>query len=339
MSLLSPDLPRSIEPTRHMRNGMAPSNGAYSHLVAALNHVLAYRKKGIYERESILSETSPAPNNWRFRFRTGFGTVSVEFIAVIGLAIELNTDAYVNIALTEEGGATTNLQLHYGGSATAGTGAPEEWSIQAGAISVEPNTAYTCYVTISGGANSLSLCAREEVNPTVDEDTDYFSEFEPTAGAPIFDADIQKLLEGTGDLIQRNRSMFAHWHLVDGAPRTRTNATPISAIDNTLTGTPSSTAAGWRMVTTAHNTYGRDNQVPVEVSVYGSMASGTGTVKLRSTAGVDAVTVNINSATPGWFTATGFITVGSGQLYVPMYAGDGTNQLSIEAISVQAWEA
>jgi hypothetical protein len=88
MSLLSPDLPRSIEPTRHMRNGMAPSNGAYSHLVAALNHVLAYRKKGIYERESILSETSPAPNNWRFRFRTGFGTVSVEFIAVIGLAIE-----------------------------------------------------------------------------------------------------------------------------------------------------------------------------------------------------------------------------------------------------------
>lgn len=339
MSLLSIYLPQRLEmlPSFHTRNGLYPNAGAYSGAIAALNHTLAYRKQQVYSYDAELGDTSPAPGNWRFRFRTGYGTRSVNFIAIIGLAIELGSDPYVNIELTEEGGSPTNLTLHYGATQTAGSGAPEEWSIQAGEVAVSANSAYTCLVTIAGGASSISLTAHEVGRATASEATDYFSEFTPTAGAPILDDDIQRLILGPSQMLRRNRALYAHWHLADGAARTRTSSTPISLIDNVLTGTPVATAAGWRFVTTAHNKYSRST-VPVELSVYGSITGGaTGTVRIRDTAGTD-LTVNVTGASDAWHTGTGTISVGAGQLYVPMLASNGVATLTISAASLHAWE-
>lgn len=338
MSLLSLYLPPTIETARHLRNAMYPNDGAYAGQIEALNHCLAYRKKGVYSFEAVLGDTSPAPDNWRFRFRTGHGTSGVTFVAIIGLAIETHSEPAVTIALTEEGGATTSIVLHYGATETAGTGAPEEWSIQEGTIGVNADSAYTCLITISGGASNISVSAFETGRTTVTDSVDFFSEFQPGAGAGIYDTHIQKLIEGPSEMLRQNRSICAHWHLIDGAARTGTSATPTSLIDNTLTGTPSSTAAGWRFVTTAHNTYGRTT-IPVELSIYGSITGGaTGTVRIRDTSGTD-LTVNITAGSDQWTTGTGVISVGTGQLYVPMYASDGAATISIKAVSLWAWEA
>jgi hypothetical protein len=337
MSIISEYIPGTIEPTRHMRNGDYPNAGAYSGLVGALNHTLAYRKQCVYSYEAVLGDTSPAPDNWRFRFRTGHGTTAVTFIAIIGIAIEINSEPSITISLTK-GATTTTLTLHYGTTQTAGTGAPEEWSIQSGGLSVDADSAYTCVVTISGGASNIALTAHEEGRTQVLDSIDYYSEFEPTAGSGIYDAHIQKLIQGPSEMLRQNRGLYAHWHLIDGAARTRTLSTPISLLDNTLTGTPATTDAGWRFVTTAHNTLGRTT-LPVEFAVYASMAGGgTGTVRIRDTAGTDAVTINVTGAA-AWFTGTGVITIGTGQLYVPMYAGDATNAISVHAVSLHAWEA
>lgn len=341
MSILSHWLPRLVNPTRHMRNGFTPNDGAYTSLIGAQNHTLAFRKKEIYAREATLGDTTPAPNNWRFRTRTGYGTRAIEFTAVLGLSIESSAaDPYINIALTEEGGATVNLELHYGATDTPGTGAPEEWSVQTGEIQVLANTAYTCLVTLSGSASSLALTANEVGHTTVAAGGDYFSTFEPSAGAPIYDSDIEKLIVGPSAMLRRNRALTAHWHLVDGAPRDATSATVTSLIDNATTGTPSSTAAGWRFNTTALATYARSTQVAVELSVYASITGGaTGTVRIRDTAGTDAITINVTGASAAWHTGTGFLTVGTGQLYVPMYASNGAATLSVHAVSLNGWEA
>jgi hypothetical protein len=69
--------------------------------------------------------------------------------------------------------------------------------------------------------------------------------------------------------------------------------------------------------------------------VYGSIGAGSGSVVLRSTAPADAATVTINGAA-AWYTAAGALTVGTGQKYDLMFAGDGVNTVSVYAVSIYA---
>lgn len=341
--LLDVYYPGLIQPTRHTRNGHFPNHAHYAQCIGAQNHILAYRKREVYQRDVILGGATTA-DNWRFRFRSGYGTKAIRFTAMIGLddggGAGPGANPSITIALTKVGGATTTLVLYYGsvGGGSTTTEAPEEWSPQAIETDVDEASEYTCLVTRADQANLLSLNAEELGHLTISDSHTYQTEFIPTAGAPILDDDIETLIAGSSNLLRQNGGLVAHWHLINGAARTRSSATFINLIDNSTTGTPSSTADGWRFVTTARNTYSR-TVVPVELGIYASMAAGTGTVRLIDTSGNVICSKSINSATPQWWTVTGNMTVGTGQVYVPQFAGDGANTLSVYALSLIEHEA
>ncbi|KAB2907173.1 MAG: hypothetical protein F9K40_05315 [Kofleriaceae bacterium] len=337
--LLDVYYPQLIQPTRHARNGHFPNHAHYAQCIAAQNHVLAYRKKEVYQRDAVLDNASSA-NNWRFRFRTGHGTRALRVWAMLSVtAHSPGDDPRITVEITKVGGATQSFDLHYGGAgATAFTDAPEEWSPQVVEIPVDPASAYTGFVYRSDAGRFLAMSIEELGHLTVSDSVDYYSELIPTAGAPILDGDIQTLIEGSSEMLRDNGALVAHWHQLTGAARTRSNSTPVNLIDNTTTGTPTATAAGWRFVTTARNTYSR-NVVPVEFGVYASMAAGTGTVRLIDTSGNVICSISVNSSTPQWWTATGLMTVGTGQVYVPQFAGNGLSTLSVYAASLIEWES
>ncbi len=317
-------IPGLIQPDLHCRNGFYPDALFYAQAASALNHSIAYRHREVARREWDLgygARSSGATTIARFRFRSGYGATRLRLQGIMGLSHTSATAPYLKITVTK--GATTQVkEIHYGMTNMAPTDAPDEWSLFDEEIAIDPASVYTIDLEANNYARPLSFTAHELGPAAVDDATSYFTEHDPQGGNPILDADQQKLIEGPANMLRQNGGTLVHWGLHEGNARTRTSATPISLIDNTSASPPTSTSPGYRLVTTARNTYSATT-VPIELAVWGSKASGSGTVRLRDTSGTDAVTVTINSATPQWFTATGSISVGTGEKYDLMFAGDG----------------
>ena len=334
MSLLSVNLPGLVHVAKHARNGLYPDAAFYATTTAALNHATAFCRKPIFRRVCKLTQVGGTSGvAWRWHCRTGYGAARLAVVCVLGrddrnLAVE----PYIEVSATKVGGGTTTIAFHGGVSATAAADAPDEWIPSIQYIAVDGASYYTGAVEFFDNVRVIALMVYEDAVPTVADTTAYHSTFEPAAGSPIFDARIGRQLAGIGAMHRVNGGLRADWCHVSGTARTRTSATLINLIDDTTTGTPTAASPGFTLNTQYRNTVSAAT-VPILFAVYGSIASGTGTVKLRDTSGNDAATVTINNATPQWFTATGALTVGTAQKYDVLYAGDGTNAVSVRAIS------
>lgn len=333
MTILSVQRPGLIHPHRHADNALYPEVGFYARVVGAQNHAIAYCRKPVYGRTWPLS-TAGGPSGVvaRWYCKTGYGAKRLVVFPTLGLDDHAAaTDPYVSIAITKVGGATTTLDFH-GGAAIATVDGPEEWMPQIQTCDVDAASEYTAAVTFNDNVRLLDLEVWEDYIPTVDEDTTYFSEWEPAAGSPVYDNRQQRLLQGLGAMVRLNRGLRADWSLDDGSSRTRSSATLINLQDNSTTGTPAASSPGVTFVTSYRNTVNA-TVAPIKMAVYGSIGGGSGTVKLRDTSGNDAATVTINGAA-GWYTNTGSLTIGTGQKYDLLYAGDGANTVSVSAVSV-----
>jgi hypothetical protein len=336
VSSLSTRYPSLIHRHRHCDNALYPEVSFYAQATAAINHVVGYRRKLVYRRTWKLGQAGGATGVvCRWHCKTGYG--AKRFAVFVNLGFDdraTSDDPYIAVAITKVGGATATLNFHGGASQVASTDAPEQWFPQIQHSDCDAASSYTGTVTFNDDVRVISIMVFEEYNPTPDEDTTYFTEWEPGAGSPIYDNRQSQLLAGVGGLLRLNLGLRADWGQADGAARTRSSATYINLHDNTTTGTPTAATPGYSFVTTALNTYSATT-VPILMCVYGSIGAGSGSVVLRSTAPADAATVTINGAA-AWYTAAGALTVGTGQKYDLMFAGDGVNTVSVYAVSIYA---
>ena len=325
--------PARIHPHQHVDNGLYPSAQFYATATAALNHLVAFRRKPLF-RMIVPPGTASPTDTWNGYFRTGYGCTRV---AICVLAAEdtttTATDPYVSVVLTEVGGAALTAQdFHYGVSAVAGVDDPDSLSPMIRFLDVDAVTEYTLAATFHDGMRVLEIAVYECEQRTVDDANAFFTTFTPSAGSPIFDNRIGQQLQAVSGLLRHNSGLRVDWMRDSGAARTRTSTTPISLIDDTTTGTPSSSSPGFTFNTTARNTAGATT-VPVKCCVYARCTSGAGVVVFRDTSGADAVTVNVTSGLQ-WYTATGALPVGDAVKVDPMYYSDGTISLEVYAVSL-----
>lgn len=339
MSILSLQIPATLQAREHARNICYPDARFYQELAGANNHALAYRKKCVFTRSHDLFTLDSGGATWRWHCHTGYGTSKLALCGVLGspynstgVGSPIPNDPFVTISVTKVGGATTDTEWHYAGTNATPTDAPSEWGTFYTEISVDPNSDYTGAVTSTNYGRVITLTVHEIGLRTVSGAVDFYTEHEAVAGAPILDANIQKSIEGPSKMLLKNGALQVNWGLYNGAARTRSNATLANLVDGSTTGTPTATTPGYRLVTTGRNTRSATT-VPIRMAVYASIAAGSGTVKLRDTSAADAVTVTVNNATPQWFTNTGALSVGTGQKYDLMWNGDGANTCTVYAVS------
>lgn len=332
----SPFLPPLIHAHRHADNGFSPDAAFYGQVVGGIAHIVAYRRKLIYRQAVPLGTAGGITGTaWRWHSKSGIGAERFVILAVLGLDDRnMAVDPYISIAITKVSGpTTTTTEAHGGESRRAATDAPEEFIPWLTTMDVVANEVYTGAVTFNNDVRVIALMVWEDSAPEVDDANPPHSEWTPSAGSPILDSNIGAELDGIGDMLRLNGGLRFDWGQVDGAARTRSSATYINLVDNASASPPTAATPGVKLVTTARRTVAH-NYVNVKVAVYGAYGgAGSGTVKLRDTAGNDAATVTINGAA-GWYTATGTLTVGTGQKYDLYYAGDGVNTVSVYQVSV-----
>lgn len=334
-------MPHLIQHRRDTLNGHYPSATYYRRVVDGMNHLTAYRHKQVFGRSVKLGDSTygAAGTNTiaRFYFRSGHGAKFARVVMILGkdIAGGVATDPTVSVMFNSS--SNTSGPHSWGQSPTATIDAPSDWRIVNDVVAITPNTAYACWVETTDYARPLAVMVYELGDPTISEATDYYSGESFGADTPIFDAPQTRILGGLSNIWRHNGGTVCHWGLRDGAARTRSSATAINLVDNSTTGAPTAATPGWSLDLRYRCTEGRAT-VPVEVAAYGSIAAGSGTVLLVDSGGTTVATVTINSATPGWFTATALLPA-TADKYDLKFAGDGVNTLSVYAVSLNEWEA
>jgi hypothetical protein len=334
---LSINYPQLLQHRKYIRNGMYPSTAFYAQAANSENHIVAFRKKEVFCRRMFLGDNTKSGSDARWRFRTGYGTTRltayVLFAHCAPSGLGSNDDPELDISVTIPGGATTDFVDMHTGVSGAATDAPNEWQIQRSECVVAANTTYEGLVTGLLGVRVAGLSIFEESDGFLDETVDYYNSLTPSAGMKIYDVHRSDLLPGLSNMWRRNGALQINWSLEGVISRTRTSATAINLIDNTETGTPTADSAGWTL-DGAYRTTSSRAVIPCVVAVYGSMASGSGTFRLIDTSGNTLGSITINSATPQWWTTTANLVAAGTKLYAPQLAGDGTNLLSLSALSI-----
>lgn len=337
--------PATVEHRRDARNGMYPCSSFYNQAVYAENHITAFRKKQVFQWRARLGDianvgsTGGTVNHSRFRCHVGYGTTRLVAYAIMGPANPSGTDPYVSIDATIAGGATSTFSpdMHTGTNTTAASDVPSQWQLMRSEVMVTANTTYEVLVKQIDYARILALSIFEEGDGVIDTSIDYFNDLTVPTGRKIYDSHRERLI-GLSSMWKRNGALQCNWGREGGATRTRTSATAINLVDNTTTGTPTANSPGWKLDLQYRTTRSRA-VVPCVLAVYGSMSSGSGTVRITDTSAASPIAVTVNSATPGWFTATGDIVASAAKKYDPMFLSDGANTLTVYAVSLYEYEA
>lgn len=330
-------LPPRLHPHRHCDNGAYPDSAFYGEATAALNHVVAFRRKPLFEKTVPLTATGGTSGvAWRWYCRTGYGAKRVAILALMALDDRVvAVDPYIEVIMTKVGGAALDtIAFHYGASDVASVDDPDSIVPFIRFVDVEAATEYTGTVEFFDNVRVVSLAVYEEEVRTVDDSNAYFSEYRPAAGSPVMDNRIGQQLEAVSNMLRYNGGLRLDWMRDDGTARTRTSATPINLTDNTTGSPPTAASPGETWNTQYRRTEGKVT-VPVKMAVWGSVAGGgAGTVRYRDSGGTDAVTVTINNGTAQWFTGTGALTASASKKYDLYFDSDGVNQVNVYAVSI-----
>ncbi len=335
--------PPIISPNRDAQNGMYPATSFYGRIQQAHNHLVGFRHKTVFQRAWRLGNKTysgaSATNLARFRWRTGHGAAYVRIVGVQCASNSSTGDPRTELELVNfSDTVTTTAGPWQGFIDVASTGdEPSTWRIFTDTIAVTPNKIYHATFKTYDSCRPMSLLVMELGGGTVTESVNYYSAANMVSDAPIFDATREKILGGLGAMYRQNGALQVNWANGDGSALTRSSATAINVVNNSSTGTPTTATPGYSCDLRYRNSSSRAG-VPVELAVYGSIPAGSGTVRVIDTAGTTHLTATVNSATPGWFTATGTITA-SDLKFDFQAAGDGINTLSLHAVSLYEYES
>jgi hypothetical protein len=333
--MISINYPQLIQHRKYIRNGMYPATAFYAQAATAENHIVAFRKKEVFRQSSLPTSETNDSVTARWYMHTGYGTTRLVAYAILGAPDVGSTDPTVTIAVTIPGGATTTFSPVM---RAMPSDTPGGYSVMRADADVAANTTYSGLVTGAAGARMMSLVIFEESEGYLDTSVDYYNDLAPASGMKIYDVHRSDLLPGLSNMWRRNGALQLNWSREDGASRTRTSATAINLIDNTETGTPTADSSGWTL-DGAYRTTSTRAVIPVRLAAYGSMAVGVGVVRLIDTSGNTVCAVDIDSATPGWFTTTGNLVAAGTKFYAPQFYGNGTDEVSISSLSILEYEA
>ena len=340
---MSESIPNLIHADRNCRNGHVPSSAFYAAAITAENFITGYCDRSVLSKAWLLGNSSygytGATTVARQRFRTRYGAKYLRIAAVILKSVGGGStpDPDIDVVVTEVGVGADTYTLSGAAEIVAGDDKPEDWYVALKAVPVTANAVYTIDVVLNDYARLASIEIHEVGDPTISEATDYYNGLVPAAGTPIVDTLHERLVEGLSDMYRHNGGTICHFSKIDGTATTRTSATAINLIDNATTGAPTAATPGWYLDMSYRCTQSRPTSVPFELSVYGSIGAGSGTVTLLNSAGTTLATVTINGAA-GWYTATGTMSTTAGKFDLQL-TGNGVNEVSVYAVSFQEWES
>lgn len=336
--------PPLIHWQRDALNGHYPSSIFYAKAVEAENHITGYRDRSVFRRAWLLGNVAYGYTGTtsvaRFRFRSRHGAKYLRMTMLILKSIGGGStpDPSIDVDVTEVGVGTISTRFAAVAEVVGGDDKPSDWRIATAVVALTPNAEHTVLIDLNDYAR-LGSCEFHEVgNATVSESTNYYNSLVPQAGTQILDTTRSRLLIGLSNMYRGNGGTIAHFGLLNGGASTRTSATFINLIDNATAAPPTAATPGWHFDFSYRCTHSRPTTVPFELSVYGSVAAGSGgSVRIVNSAGTALATATITGAA-GWYTATGLISTTAGKFDL-QYAGDGANLLTVNAVSFGEWEA
>ena len=335
--------PPLIHPNRDARNGMYPATSFYGRLQQAVNHLTGYRHKTVFQRQWRLGNKTyvgaASTNLARFRWRSSHGAEHVRIVMLQCVSGASSGDPRTEIEFINVTDAVTTTAGPWQGFIdTVSSGdEPSTWRMVSDTHAITPGKVYAATVKTYDSCRPMAILVMEIGGGTISEAVDYYSATNIVADAPIFDSTREVMLGGLGAMYRQNGGLVVNWANGNGAAETRTSATHANIVDGASTGTPTAATPGYSCDLRYRNSSSRTG-VPVELAVYGSIPAGSGTVKVIDTGGTTHLTATVNSATPGWFTATGTITA-SDLKFDLQFAGDGVNTISVYAVSLIEYES
>jgi len=347
MSVPAPsELPFRIDAFCYARNGAVPDVRLLNRVAGAMNNVLAYRTKCVFNGQAVPTIGSGANKTlYRFRFHAGYGAQIVFFHVGVGLGAHPTSSAFVTLTLDVAGAGTpSSVPVYYGNTQNGGVDAPDEiqWSTRAFLIS--PNATYEASAYVDNEARIIALAAWTAGIEDVDEANEFYVGGSSTYGQ-IDDATRQKLTEGQSKMWKRNGAHLLNW--CTGTAKTITGATWTNVLDGTTA--VASTSAGYILGAGLLTPYSRRVQ-PLKATfcVYGQVTGGAGTgeVRLYSDSGSGAptfATVTGVGATLQWYTLNQTIPSGGDGLSAfskvdLQHRMNGAGTLNLYAVSLYLYE-
>lgn len=339
--------PKQIHYRRYARNSFVPEAAFPGRVVAAQNHIMAYRRKTFLTANDLGRGSGVAGSSdlYRFYCRTGHGATHMAFVVGLGLDnTSTGADPYVRCAVTEIGVGTTNLDLHGGAFNGTPDDSPSEISWQDGLVAVTPNALYSVVVTAVDYARLFSILAYEVASDEVDDATDYFAEFNYSGGVPIYDSLAQRTSQGLSQLWRHNAGQLLTWPGAGtGTSPTYATTTWTNVIDAATSVTASTagfylgdgdqTLEAWRRAS--------DTTLDVVLAVHCSVTgSATGEVRLIDSVGTRASITGMGTGSAWYTTATtmsGLDTLGKADLQCR--TSNGANTVTLNAVCLYAYLA
>jgi hypothetical protein len=342
----------ALQSLRWVHNERYPDALFVSGLIEDTNQLLRLRSKEIGRFccgvGAIPGPVVGARTRWRFAWHSSPKAkyCYVVFVSAYARTGTTNLDPYAK------------LKIMSGVSTLVGTC---EYHSGAGAVSpVPPDTpAYfsISYNILNDGVAAVTIPADTELHGFVEDNysrivaavvyevsaesdtANGYVEHAHAVHSPIVDGTRQDLTTALRTQWKRGAAHLWNWCVDDETtPRTRTANTYLNLIDSASTDMTSAGVVSAKLDLANCSTL-RRGTVPCRLRVNAKMSSGTGTVRLmRGSDNTTITTININSATQGWFDAD-INLVANQDTYSLFFASDGTHTLTVYAASLYQYEA
>lgn len=351
----------AIQPAQWARNGLYPDALMAVALANGYNHAAAFRLKEVARLSCPLASIPGAGvlaaagsvDRWRCAWHS-HPYAQAMFVQMVMAPTPLDPDGGPSTPPTVRFRASTasltigDAEMAMGPTAATVADTPAYFAAgrmilaSGGALAVIPPDADMFgLVTQVDGGRIVSLSAWEF---TIDHDADTsgggpatFLEPSYAAGSPILDIQRQIMTESARSLWKAGAAHGWNWSAdLQSAPRTRTSATAANLLDTSVT-TVSAASPGPTLDLSFRSTV-RRTTVPMVMKVRAKQSSGSGTVLLKSSAGTTLLTITVNSSTEQWWSGTVNLPASSAK-YDVQFASNGTNTLSVYAVSLYQYEA
>jgi len=351
MSVPAPsELPFRIDAFCYARNGAVPDVRFLNRVAGAMNNILAFRTKDVFNVwDQSYNGSGVTTTQHRFRFHAGYGAQLLAIHVGLGKGGHPSSSAKATLSIDVAGAGTpSTVPIYYGNNQVGATDAPDEiqWSTKYFAIS--PNTTYEVAAYVDNEARILSMCAWTTGIEDVDGATDFYTAASSTYGQ-INDATRQKLTEGQSKMWKRNGAHLLNWSC-NSVAKTITGATWTNVLDATTA--VASTSAGYILGAGLLTPYSRRVQpLKATLCVYGNVTGasgtpGTGEVRLYSDSGSGTPTVATVTGIGGtlrWYTLNQTIPSGGDALNAfskvdLQFRMNGAETLNLYAVSLYLYE-
>lgn len=280
---VSKDCVPRIDAFQWARNGAVPDARFFNLVSAGMNHVLAYRRKTVFQiwDRTWVNTGLPGPTaitQHRFRFHSGYAAQQLRMHYALGRDDAADDAPLVTLSISVAGsGVYSTIPIHYGQtSAGDGSDAPDVLLWGDRGWSISPNTTYEVSVTVEEG-RVVGLLAYERGIDAPDG-SDFFSNGTSSYGV-INDGNRQRFTLGLSSMWKRNGAHLYNWSC-NGTAKTITGATWTNPIDATTA--VASTSAGVILGDSLLEPYGRRVQATyATMCVYGQVTGGAGTGEVR----------------------------------------------------------